>query len=121
MKTNLYDVFQSVLRLQGGNPIRSAYRSLLIAGFCLVSGCATHTVKSTSYTPAIQATENVSENLLLDVGIAVFDPGIDELSSSQEEIVNQDIRIAESQYVPFLLAENWRQNSNICIREKTWC
>jgi hypothetical protein len=69
-------------------------------------------VKSTSYTPAIQATESVAENLLLDVGIAVFDPGIDELSSSQEEIVNQDIRIAESQYVPFLLAETLQRTGN---------
>ena len=43
MKISLYDVFQSVLRLQGGNPIRSAYRSLLIAGFCLVLA-AQHTL-----------------------------------------------------------------------------
>lgn len=112
MKINLEDASRNVPLLKGRDPVGAVYRSLIVIGFCLVSGCATHTVKSTSYTPAIQATESVSEDLLLDVGIAVFDPGIDELSSSQKEIVNQDIRIAESQYVPFLLAETLQRTGN---------
>jgi hypothetical protein len=97
---------------QARSLVASVSRLSIILGLFWVSGCATHTVKSTSYTPAIQAIESVPENLLMDVGVAVFDPGIDELSRSQEEIVNQDIRIAESQYVPFLLAETLQRTGN---------
>lgn len=103
---------QSVFYSQTRSLVASVSRLSIILGLFWVSGCATHTVKSTSYTPAIQAIESVPENLLMDVGVAVFDPGIDELSRSQEEIVNQDIRIAESQYVPFLLAETLQRTGN---------
>ncbi len=103
---------QSVFYSQARSLVASVSRLSIILGLFWVSGCATHTVKSTSYTPAIQAIESVPENLLMDVGVAVFDPGIDELSRSQEEIVNQDIRIAESQYVPFLLAETLQRTGN---------
>ena len=103
---------QSVFYSQTRSLVASVSRLFIILGLFWVSGCATHTVKSTSYTPAIQAIESVPENLLMDVGVAVFDPGIDELSRSQEEIVNQDIRIAESQYVPFLLAETLQRTGN---------
>ena len=103
---------QSVFYSQARSLVVSVSRLSIILGLFWVSGCATHTVKSTSYTPAIQAIESVPENLLMDVGVAVFDPGIDELSRSQEEIVNQDIRIAESQYVPFLLAETLQRTGN---------
>ena len=103
---------QSVFYSQARSLVASVSRLSIIFGLFWVSGCATHTVKSTSYTPAIQAIESVPENLLMDVGVAVFDPGIDELSRSQEEIVNQDIRIAESQYVPFLLAETLQRTGN---------
>ena len=103
---------QSVFYSQIRSLVEFVSRLSIILGLFWVSGCATHTVKSTSYTPAIQAIESVPENLLMDVGVAVFDPGIDELSRSQEEIVNQDIRIAESQYVPFLLAETLQRTGN---------
>ena len=103
---------QSVFYSQIRSLVESVSRLSIILGLFWVSGCATHTVKSTSYTPAIQAIESVPENLLMDVVVAVFDPGIDELSRSHEEIVNQDIRIAESQYVPFLLAETLQRTGN---------
>ena len=59
-----------------------------------LSGCATHTVKTTSYTPIIQDSQNVSEDFLLDVGIAIFDPGIDELEDDQEQVTNHQVRLA---------------------------
>ena len=43
----------------------------------IMSGCATHTVKTTAFTPVIQDSQNVSEDFLLDVGVAIFDPGLD--------------------------------------------
>lgn len=83
---------------------------ILLAGFA--SACATHTIKTTSYTPIIQDTQNIREDLLLDVGIALFDPGIDEIKRSEEETVNHEIRIAESRYAPYLLAETLQRSGN---------
>ena len=49
------------------------------------NACATHTVKSTTYTPVVQDSQNVPEDFLLDVGITVFDPGIDEIDKDEED------------------------------------
>lgn len=78
----------------------------------LTSACATHTVKTTTYTPVIQSSDDVPEELLLDVGIAIFDPGIDEIMKSEEETVNHEIRVAESRYVPYLLSETLQRSGN---------
>lgn len=74
--------------------------------------CATHTVKSTSYTPIVQDSRNIPENLLLDVGVAIFDPGIDEIKKSERDTANPDIRVAESRYAPFLLSETLQRSGN---------
>ncbi len=83
---------------------------LLLAIF--VSACNTHTVKTTSYTPIVQDSQNVPEDLLLDVGVSVFDPGIDEIKKSDEETTNHEIRVAESRYAPYLLAETLQRSAN---------
>ena len=77
-----------------------------------LSACATHTVKSTSYTPVIQDSQNVPEDLLLDVGVAIFDPGLDDTDDDQEELTNPQIRVAESRYAPFLVAETLQRSAN---------
>ena len=77
-----------------------------------LSACATHTVKSTSYTPVIQDSQNVPEDLLLDVGVAIFDPGLDDMDDDQEELTNPQIRVAESRYAPFLVAETLQRSAN---------
>lgn len=74
--------------------------------------CATHTVKSTSYTPIVQDSQNIPEELLLDVGVAIFDPGIDEIKKSERDTANPDIRVAESRYAPFLLSETLQRSGN---------
>ena len=76
------------------------------------TACATHTVKTTTYTPVIQDSQNVPEDLLLDVGVAIFDPGIDEIRGDEEETTNPEIRIAESRYAPYLLAETLQRSAN---------
>jgi hypothetical protein len=78
----------------------------------LLTGCSTHTVKSTEYRPIQRANEAVAEDLLLDIGIAIFDPGLERLSRRDEEIVNAQIRIAESRYVPYMLAETLQRSGN---------
>ena len=87
-----------------------------IAGMGLLvlalAGCNTHTVKTTSYISIVQDSQNVPEDLLLDVGVSVFDPGIDEIEKRDEETTNHEIRVAESRYAPFLLAETLQRSAN---------
>lgn len=78
----------------------------------LVSACATHTVKTTSYTPIVQDSQDVPEDLLLDVGVSLFDPGIDEYLGDDEDTANPEIRVAESRYAPYLLAETLQRSAN---------
>lgn len=92
------------------NHIQNLFGIILLAG--TLSACATHTVKSTTYTPIIQDSANVPEALLLDVGVNMFDPGIDEIMRSEEETVNHEVRVAESRYAPYLLAETLQRSGN---------
>ena len=85
---------------------------LLSFGFLTLSGCATHTVKTTAYTPIIQDSRNINEDFLLDVGVAIFDPGIDELDDDQEQLTNHQVRLAESRYAPYLLSETLQRSAN---------
>ena len=78
----------------------------------ILNSCATHTVKTTSYTPVIQDSQNISEDFLLDVGVAIFDPGIDELDDDQEQVTNHQVRLAESRYAPYLLSETHQRSAN---------
>lgn len=85
---------------------------ILLALGLLISACSSHVVKSTTYTPVIQDGANTPEELLLDIGIMVFDPGIDEILSEEEETTNHDIRVAESRYAPFMLSETLQRSGN---------
>ena len=85
---------------------------LLSFGFLTLSGCATHTVKTTAYTPIIQDSQNINEDFLLDVGVAIFAPGIDELDDDQEQLPNHQVRLAESRYAPYLLSEPLQRSAN---------
>ena len=94
--------------------MKQACRCILLLSFGLLtlSGCATHTVKTTSYTPIIQDGQNINEDFLLDVGVAIFDPGIDELDDDQEQLTNHQVRLAESRYAPYLLSETLQRSAN---------
>jgi hypothetical protein len=78
----------------------------------LISACATHTVKSTTYTQVVRDSQDVPEELLLDVGVAIFDPGLDEIRKSEEDVTNGQIRVAESRYAPYLLSETLQRSGN---------
>jgi len=83
--------------------------------FCLVllclSGCNTTTVRTTEFTPAIQEPQSFSEDLLLDVGIGIFNPGVDDLSKEQEGVYPQ-VRRAEARYMPYKLMETLQMTGN---------
>lgn len=74
--------------------------------------CATTSVKSTQYVQIVQDTAPVSEDLLMDIGVTVFDPGIDELNRKEEERVSPEIRNAEARYAPYMLAETLQRSGN---------
>ncbi len=91
-------------------PLKQFFGILLLALF--TTACATHTVKTTSYTPVVQNSQDVPEDLLLDVGVSIFDPGLDELDDDQEEVTNGQIRVAEARYAPYLLSETLQRSAN---------
>ena len=69
----------------------------------LLPACVNQTVKSTSV-PEVKSLETeVDESLLLDVAIAIFDPGLDEYEEDQQ--VYPEVRKAEARYMPNLLSE----------------
>ena len=76
-----------------------------------VAGCNTTTVKTTSYERATLEAETTPEELLLDVGIGIFDPGTDALSSGDEGVYPR-IREAEARFMPFKLMETLQQSGN---------
>lgn len=85
----------------------------LLAVACLaLTGCATTSVKSTEFVPIIQGAAPMDEELLLDVGVLVFDPGIDEVAQRDVDRTNFEIRRAESRYAPYLMAETLQRSGN---------
>ena len=74
------------------------------------AGCSTTTVKTTSHVQAIQETSAVPEDQLLDVGINIFKPGVDDLSPQKG--VFPPIRKAEGRYIPYKLMETLQQTGN---------
>ena len=69
----------------------------------LLGGCVSHTVKSTSVPSIANASEDVPEEQLLDVGIVIFDPGLDDYD--EDEQVYPEVRRAEARYMPNLLSD----------------
>jgi len=69
----------------------------------LLSACVSKSVKSTSVPSVKSASTVVSEELLLDVGISIFDPGLDDYDEDQR--VYPEVRKAEARYMPNLLSE----------------
>lgn len=84
--------------------ITAGLRSLIL--ICLglsLAGCVSQTVKSTSI-PALQgAATPVPEDELMDIAVAIFDPGIDFVE--EDERLYPEVRRAEARYMPKLLAE----------------
>jgi len=61
-------------------------------------------VKSTTYTPLHLENSEIAEAELLDLGVLAFDPGLDNLSDKQAEIVLPAVRVAEGHYLANQLA-----------------
>lgn len=84
---------------------------LLIGG--LLSGCVSQTVKRVDTTPARQATEAIPEELLLDVGIHLFDPNVpEEWRDRERDGILPEVRRAESRFMPFVLKDTLEATGN---------
>lgn len=67
-------------------------------------GCSTVTVKPSESVPLqLEDTGQVAEENLLDVGIGVFEPGIEQLQEEEDSVLPA-VRKAEAQYMPVVLA-----------------
>lgn len=69
----------------------------------LLPACVSQTIKTTAVPPLERPAEALPEALLLDVGIAVFDPGLDDYDEKQQ--IYPEVRKAEARFMPRLLAE----------------
>ena len=80
-------------------------RRLTILSLCLLLGaCVNQSIKSTSV-PGIQTpSAAMAEELLLDVGIVTFDPGLDDYDEGDDDRIYPEVRKAESLYMPGLLS-----------------
>lgn len=68
-----------------------------------LAGCVSQTIKSTRVPSLASPAYAVPEDELLDVGVSIFDTGID--LATEEERIYPEVRRAEARYVPQLLTE----------------
>ena len=85
---------------------------LLLLTLAALGACSTQTVKSTTVTPLVSSNTPIMETELLDVGIGIFDPGLEDIQSNREELTFADVRLAETQYVSYLLAQTLQSNGD---------
>ncbi len=74
-------------------------------------GCNTTTVKTTSYEQVTLEAQATPEELLLDVGVGIFNPGTDAISAEQEGVF-PEIRAAEARFVPYQLMDTLQHSGN---------
>ena len=86
-------------------------RLIGMALLLLLTGCVTQTVRTVDLTPPRQSSGTLSEEELLDVGVALFDPNVpDDYDAQIEQIIQPEIRLAEARYMPFV-AKNMLQST----------
>ena len=87
------------------------WRILILVGLFQLYGCVTQTVRTVDMAPPETLRVPPSEELLLDVGISVFDPNVPESFDEQNELnIQPEIRRAESNYMAYV-AKNLLQST----------
>lgn len=71
----------------------------------ILTGCSSNTIKTTQVIPVIHEQAQIPEAELLDVGIYIFDPGLDNIDDDETLTVFPEIRNAESRYIPYHLMQ----------------
>lgn len=88
-----------------------ALRGFALVGAMLLAGCTTHTVRTTETTPVLRGDPSVPEAQLLDVGVRLFDPGIEALAED-EIFTAPEIRKAEARFLPTLLSDTLQKSGH---------
>lgn len=77
----------------------------------LLTGCGSTTIKSTQHNPIVHNAQPVAEQDLLDVGVDIFKPGVDQTSAEKEGVYLQ-VRNAEARYFPAQIVETLQNSGN---------
>jgi len=88
------------------------FHILVIVAVVLVlsSGCATYYAQNVGPTPIMRAEQEIPEDQLLDVGILVFKSEELTEKKAEDEGTNDDIRKAESHFIPYHLKNTLQQS-----------
>ncbi len=70
-----------------------------------LAGCSSHVVKTTAHEPIVKETREIAEDQLLDVGIKIFDAGLDDAADNEDAVIFPEIRKAEARYIAVHLTE----------------
>jgi hypothetical protein len=85
--------------------------ALMLTTLPFLGGCVSQEVRIVDMTPPEQMERVQSEDELLDIGIAIFDPNVPEEYDEQiKQIIQPDIRRAEANYMPYF-AKNLLQST----------
>jgi len=89
-------------------------RHIFVVFACLftMNACATSGVHEVVPTPIVQAQKEITEEALMDVGIAVFKSGELTEKEAKEEGTNPEIRKAEGNFMPYHLKNTLQQSSH---------
>lgn len=98
-------------RMIPGSGVRRRFTGALAVGVAvLMTGCASHTVRVVDMTPPEQLV-NLPEDMLLDVGVAVFDANVPVAFDDQvAQNIPPDVRRAEANFMPYV-AKNLLQST----------
>jgi hypothetical protein len=84
----------------------------LLIFICVTTvGCNSTTVRSTEREKIATQPVQIPEDMLLDVGISIFEPGVDAISSGDPGVYPK-IREAEARFMPFMLMETMQSSGS---------
>ena len=89
------------------------FRTILLFCIWALSSCGSTQVISANSSPAVMASEPLSPEEVLDIGIITFDPNIpNDIEESNENLVVPDVRRAESRYIAYHLKNTLENTGN---------
>ena len=74
---------------------------ILVLGLVGLAGCTVQEVITAEHTRLKVASLELSENLLMDIGIVNFDPGVPDKNDPDKTGVYEEVRAAEARYLPY--------------------
>jgi len=77
----------------------------------LLVSCNSTTVRTTAVTPVEQGEHNITEKQLMDVGIELFNPGLENIKED-DITAYPEVRLAEARYMPYRLMDTMQASAN---------